>query len=280
MKFFSNRLPLFGLFVFGCANAEERESAYMYKMVELSTDGGSVVDPNQPYRELWEATALKAENEILRESGVSKAYRGATYFGRHSDSYMVYAITPDRGIFYYLPPGPYGTKTNVVFALPRKLEACRLEIEWAKVDQYPWINGMASLQFVSKDCQPFPPEEYWAEEMEPGQSFNVKTSESDEEMPVRLVNSSMRSGTFDVAGALAEVLKSDSKRLDQIVPLAGINEDDLIAGIADDGTVYLLMEGWPLSYNQRCVFSIGNWDNIANASALIEAQRTCNRIKS
>lgn len=268
----------FGVLLNGCANAKDGDSAYAYEMVELQTNGSSIEEPLRPYKELWEATTLRAEQEVLKQSNVSKAYRGSTYFGRHSDSYFVYAITPERGVFYYLPPGPYDPKSNTVLALPEKIEACRLEIEWAKLEKHPYLDGMASIRFVSRDCQPFPPEDFWVEEIEVGQQFEVEPSELTGKKPANLVTSSMRSGAFDVPNAIARVMKEDGRKLDRTIPLAGINEKNLVAGIANDGSVYLSLESTWLSYKQRCIFNVGTWEKLAETALLRDAESTCSRI--
>tara|TARA_B100000678_G_scaffold218811_1_gene186167 strand:- start:2103 stop:2945 length:843 start_codon:yes stop_codon:yes gene_type:complete len=263
----------------GCAKEENENSAYAFELVELPTNGPSVDDPNRSYRELWEATSLRAEQEVLDQSEVSAAYLGRTYFGGHSDSVLVYAITPERGVFYYLPPGPYDPQSNAVLTLPDRIEACRLEIEWAKLDQYPFIDDLGSLHFVSKDCQPFDPEEYLSEDVEAGQQFEIESESATGEASARLVTSSIRSGDVDVANAISAVMAEDGRELARTVPLAGINEYDVTAGLASDGSVYLLSsKGSSLSFTQRCVFDIGEWANVSDSDLRLEAERACLRI--
>ena len=271
-------LSVFATLTSGCANAQSETSAYSFELVELPTNSPSIDDPNRSYRELRQATFLRAEQEVLDQSQVSAAYRGGTYFGRHSDSFLVYAITPERGVFYYLPPGPYDPNSNVVLALPDTIEACRLEIEWEKLDHYPLIADMASLHFVSKDCQPFDPEEHLSEEMEAGQQFEIESASATGESSTRLVTSSMRSGAFDVANAISAVMAEDQRELNRTVPLAGINEHSLIAGLAEDGSVYLLLEGPWLSFRQRCIFHVGEWANVTDLALRRDAEQACTRI--
>lgn len=269
-------LSVFATLMSGCANAQSDTSAYAFELVELPTNGPSIDDPNRSYRELRQATFLRAEQEVLDQSEVSEAYRGGTYFGRHSDSFLVYAITPERGVFYYLPPGPYDPQSNAVLALPDTIEACRLEIEWAKLDHYPLITDMASLHFVSKDCQPFDPEEYLSEDMGSRQLFEIESATDD--ASVSLVTSSMSSGAFDIANAISMVMAKDGRELARTVPLAGINEQSITAGLASDGSVYLLQEGSWLSFRQRCVFHIGEWANVTDLGLRREAEQACTRI--
>ena len=174
--------------------------------------------------------------------------------------------------------GPYDPNSNVVLALPDTIEACRLEIEWEKLDHYPLIADMASLHFVSKDCQPFDPEEHLSEEMEAGQQFEIESASATGESSTRLVTSSMRSGAFDVANAISAVMAEDQRELNRTVPLAGINEHSLIAGLAEDGSVYLLLEGPWLSFRQRCIFHVGEWANVTDLALRRDAEQACTRI--
>lgn len=261
----------------GCTDTEVRASAYSYLIVELPTNGASIDDPNKPYRELWEATSLRAAEEALVGSTVSTAFRGGTFFGRDSDSYLAYAITPERGVFYYLPPGPYPPKGASILALPDKVQACRLEIDWSKIDQPAALSNMALLDFISKDCEPFGPDDYAPEEVSPDQDLTIQTSSLKSGQSVSLVSSNLRSGLFDTEKALSSVMVADGRKLRHTIPLAGINEPDLVAGISDTGTVYLAIEDVWLRFNQRCVLVAGDWANVSDARLRISAGGECQR---
>lgn len=260
----------------GCANAQDRTSGYSYGMVELPTNGASIDNPNKPYRELWEATSSRAAEEALVDSTVSTAFRGGTFFGRDSDSYLAYAITPERGVFYYLPPGPYPLKGGPILALPDKVQACRLEIEWSKIDQPDAISNMRSLDFVSRDCEPFGTDDHVAEEVSPDQELTIQASSLKSGQSVSLVSSNLRSGLFDTTKALSAVMVADGRKLIHTVPLAGINEPNLVAGVSDIGTVYLAIESG--RFNQRCVLAADDWANVNDSRLRISARGECRRV--
>lgn len=191
---------------------------------------------------------------------------------------MVYAITPERGVFYYLPPGPYPLDGNVMSELPDTIKACRLQVEWERLEQYPYIDRMKTLEFVSKDCEPFEPQTGIPEEQRPEQKLELRES-SRGNHSVSLVTSTIRSGLFDVVGALAQAAEADGTRLSSTIPLAGINEDEILAGLTDDGSIYLLLEGSWLEYNQRCVLAVANWSDASEYRVRADSLDICGRLR-
>lgn len=77
--------------------------------------------------------------------------------------------------------------------------------------------------------------------------------------------------------ALTKALNADGRKLKHIIPLAGINERELVAGISDTGSVYIVIEGYWLSFNQRCVLAGDEWATVSEGRLRRLAEAACKR---
>ncbi|QZD96169.1 hypothetical protein [Qipengyuania gelatinilytica] len=244
---------------------------YEYEIVELPGGGADIDNPRAPYDALRDL----AQERAAEEAGDSEnAYRDATYFGADADSLLAYAITPSKGVFYYLPPGPYPREGNVMLALPEVVPVCRFVVEWAQVPGAPLIGSMEDIDLVSKDCVPFEASDYPLDPVDKDSTLTLIEAEPVEGKRVSVAVSASRNSRFDDVRALSLAAEAGGAQLGQSVPL-NANGNTLLAGISDQGDVSLLIESRRLKRGQRCIVSGLEWSDLGDTTLRIAAERSC-----
>ena len=244
---------------------------YEYEIVELPGGGADIDNPRAPYDALRDL----AQERAAKEAGDSEnAYRDATYFGADADSLLAYAITPSKGVFYYLPPGPYPREGNVMLALPEVVPVCRFVVEWAQAPGAPLIGSMEDIDLVSEDCVPFEASDYPIDPVDKDSALTLIEAEPVEGKRVSVAVSASRYSRFDDVRALSLAVEAGGAQLVQSVPL-NANGNTLLAGISDQGDVSLLIESRRLKRGQRCIVSGLEWSDLGNTLLRIAAERSC-----
>lgn len=245
---------------------------YEYEIVDLPGGGADIDNPRAPYDALRDL----AQERAAEEAGDGEnAYRDATYFGADADSLLAYAITPSKGVFYYLPPGPYPREGSVMLALPEVVPVCRFVVEWAEVPGAPLIGSMEDIDLVSKDCVPFEATDYPPHEpVDEDSAITLIEAEPVEGKRVSVAVSASRNSRFDDVRALSLAVEAGGAQLAQSVPL-NANGNTLLAGISDQGDVSLLIESRRLKRGQRCIVAGLEWSDLGDKSMRIAAERSC-----
>lgn len=244
---------------------------YEYEIVELPGGGADIENPRAPYDALRDLAQDRAADEA---GDAENAYRDSAYFGADSDSLLAYAITPSKGVFYYLPPGPYPREGNVMLALPEVVPVCRFVVELAEVPGAPLIGSMEEIDLVSKDCVPFDATDYPPEPIDKDSALTMIEAEPVEGKRVSVAVSASRNSRFDDVRAMSLAVEAGGEKLAQAVPL-NANGKTLVAGITDQGDVSLLMESWRLKRGQRCIVSGLEWSDLSDKSMRSAAERSC-----
>ena len=250
------------------ACTEASSEPHDYGIVELPGGAAEIDNPGAQYDALRDLAFERAAEEA---GDRANAYRNGTYFGADSDSLLVYAITPVKGVFYHLPVGPYPKNGNTIITLPDVMPVCRFEVRWAEVTTGPFIADMEEIDLVSKDCVPLNAQDYPMDPIDKDSALTLIEAAPVNGNPVNAVISADKFARFDHVRALATVLEADGARLVRTVPLKWGH----LAGISDHGDVSVLIQSAFLERGQRCVVSGLDWSDLNDGRMRIAAERSC-----
>lgn len=244
---------------------------YEYGIVELPAQEADIDNPRARFDALRDLAQERAAGEAGDTEG---AFRSATYFGADADSLLAYAITPEKGVFYYLPPGPYPVSGNSMRAMPDPVPVCRFVVDWKKLPDAPIVASSREIEFLTKDCEPFdrsayPPPEPIATDSD----ITLIPADPVDGHPVTLVSADS-SSRFDNGRALGMAFQAGNMVLAQAVPLT-VNGRELVAGISTSGEVSLLIESSFLNSRQRCILSGIEWSDLGIVLLRTDAERSC-----
>ena len=241
--------------------ADAADSAYSYAIVELPAPPRSIEDPNEPYRNLRQGVRQRAATEAIANSDFEEAFVNTTFFGASSDRVMVSAITPERGVYYFLPPGPYPVDGGAMLTLPDPVPVCRMIIEFDALQSGPIVPDINMLEFPDEGCKPV--EQSTEHLVRAGTAtYQVSGEARDGDLIATFVRESSGGRIFDAAAGLSFLLAERQEVLARVVPLAGINEASVAAGFSQIGKMYLVLQSSHMWDKERCVIEGVRWTDL------------------
>ena len=254
-------LPPCALFACGQPDANAADRAYNYELIELPAPPRSIEDPNEPYRNLRQTVRHRASAEAVAGGDFEGAFVNSTFFGEASDRVMISAITPERGVYYFLPPGPYPVDGGTMLTLRDPVSVCRMTIEFDALQGGPIISDIGMLEFPDKRCKPF--EQGIAGSAQAGRAtYQVSGEARDEGLIATFVRESGGGQVFDAAAGLSSLLARRHEVLARVIPLAGINEPNVAAGFSRTGEMYLVLRSHRMKDKERCVIEGARWTDL------------------
>lgn len=277
MRWFS--LPL--AIALGASACEARpDSAFTYdRVILLNSSAPGAVDSFVPLRPLWDGARVRAVKEVLAGSKWKVAYQGGSPLGMNSDRMMVFAITPDRGVFYIMPSHPDRLAGSNVQLVPASAQVCRLTVEWKRLGPGPVLPRLGDITFPDTTCA-HPAEVIGAIPRMAGdrQDFPLKAAKPFGSGSTALVFAIDGSGFYRPDAALRAHLARNRDDLAMMIPLNGLAGTELAYARSSKGKAFLVMElpGEPYI----CVIDGLGWSQIADPMATLPADRQCRDMRS
>lgn len=253
------------------ATASSDAAGYSFGMVELALPQASnSSDPSAQFRALkemmWDRSAVEAEL-----GGRIIAHKGGTPLGPNGEKTLVFAITPQRGVFYILPNGLYSRSGDRIAQLPAKVASCRVEIEFAKLKSGPIIGKLSDLPFPDLYCHAA--NDQTAQTQAPASRYQFGPVPSLGSLKFSLL-SAQGSSAFDPAKALALLLSKQHDSLILMIPFSGGYGEQMAFAQSRRGRTFVVMGDHSNPRSRACLVEGLSWNDIAGNSA-VPADRKC-----
>lgn len=253
------------------ATASSDVAGYSFGMVELALPQvANSSDSSAQFRALkemmWDRSAAEA-----KVGSRTIAHKGGTPLGPNGEKMLVFAITPQRGVFYILPIGPYPRSGNRIAQLPTRVASCRVEIEFAKLKSGPIIGKLSDLPFPDLDCHDASGQP--AQTQAPGSRYQFGPVQSVGSLKFSLL-SAQGSSALDPAKALALWLSKRHDSLILMIPFSGGYGKQMAFAQSRRGRTFVVMGDLSNPRSRACLVEGLSWNDIAGDLA-IPAERGC-----
>ena len=252
----------------GIASPALAEPGYSYETVQVPMPAVSVRgDPAAPFRALSDLAWQRSAREALKGTRLGTAYQGGSPLGR-GGLMVVFSITPQRGVFYIMPNGPYPLSGGGMVPVPTAAKACRMVVKWSALGGGPIVSRLDRLTFPDSDCKvPAADPDFIMPQSPMSAHFSAGPGKRIGAATLSLLTLHGGIGLFDPARPFAALLKAQGDSLAMMIPLNGLAGQEVVYARSKKGRTFVLIEDQTNSL-RTCLIEGLSWAQISDHSGL------------